>query len=122
MPAHLLVADDSNVIRKVARRICEDLSLKVSEAEDGQSALELCRADMPDAILVDAHMPGMDSLDFVRALRELDGGKEPKVVYCLTEYSVSNVARAKRAGADDHLLKPFDRDVIEAKLQEIGVL
>jgi two-component system chemotaxis response regulator CheY len=122
MPAHLLVADDSNVIRKVTRRICEDLSLKVSEAEDGQSALQLCRQDMPDAIFVDAHMPGMDSLDFVRALRELDGGKAPKVVYCLTEYSVSNVARAKRAGADDHLLKPFDRDVLEAKLQEIGVL
>lgn len=122
MAAHLLVADDSNVIRKVMRRICEDLSLTVSEAEDGEAALQICRKDMPDAILVDSHMPGMDGLEFVRALRDMDGGKEPKVVLCMTEYNIASVARAKRAGADDHMLKPFDRDAIEAKLQEIGLL
>ena len=122
MGGRLLVADDSNVIRKVTRRICEDLSLTVAEAEDGESALQACTKEMPDAIFVDAQMPGMDGLAFVKALRELDGGKDPKVVYCLTEFSVSNVAKAKRAGADDHLLKPFDRDVIEATLQRIGLL
>jgi len=122
MPAHLLVADDSNIIRKVTRRICEDLSLKVSEAEDGQAALQACRKEMPDAIFVDAEMPGMDSLELVKQLRELEGGKEPKVVYCLTEFNIANVTRAKRAGADEHLLKPFDRDVIESTLQKIGLL
>ena len=122
MTARLLVADDFNVIRKVTRRICEDLSLAVSEAEDGETALQACRKDMPDAIFVDSQMPGMDGLEFVKRLRELDGGKDPKVVYCLTEYNIANVTRAKRAGADDHLLKPFDRDVIEATLQKIGLL
>ena len=48
-----LVVDDSSVIRKVARRILEDLDFEVSEAEDGQQALEFCRQFMPDLILVD---------------------------------------------------------------------
>ena len=119
---HFLVADDSSVVRKVARRICEDLAFTVSEAGDGEEALQICREDMPDAILVDWHMPGMDGLEFIKALRELDGGAEPKVIFCLTEYNVASVARAKRAGADDHLLKPFDKDVMETKLREVGVL
>lgn len=122
MTPHFLVADDSSVIRKVARRICEDHEIRVSEAEDAEQALELCRNDMPDAIMVDWHMPGMDALDFIRELRGMDHGGEPKVLFCLTEYNLAQVARAKRAGADDHLLKPFDKEVIVAKLKDIGLL
>lgn len=119
---HFLVADDSSVVRKVARRICEDFDFTVSEAEDGEQALELCRADMPNAILVDWHMPVMDGMEFVKALRELEDGAKPKVILCLTEYNIGVVARAKRAGADDHLLKPFDKSLMEAKLREVGLL
>ena len=119
---HFLVADDSSVIRKVARRICEDFSFTVSEAEDGEQALELCRRKMPDAIMVDWHMPVMDGLEFIKELRGLNGGKDPKVIFCLTEYNLAHVARARRVGADDHLLKPFDKDVVETKLREIGLI
>jgi two-component system chemotaxis response regulator CheY len=119
---HFLVADDSSVIRKVARRICEDFSFTVAEAEDGEQALAECRRQMPDAILVDWHMPVMDGLDFIRALRGMEGGNDPKVIFCLSEYNIAQVARAKRVGADDHLLKPFDKEAMEAKLHEVGVL
>ena len=57
---HCLVVDDSAVIRKVARRILEGLSFRISEAEDGEQALAACRADMPDAVLLDWNMPVMD--------------------------------------------------------------
>ncbi len=120
--AHFLVADDSSVIRKVARRICEDFSFTVSEAEDGEQALEQCRKHMPDAILVDWHMPVMDGLEFIRELRSMEGGKDPKVIFCLTEYNIAHIGRAKRAGADDHMLKPFDKEAMEAKLHEVGIL
>lgn len=120
--AHFLVVDDSSVVRKVVRRICEDLDFTVSEAEDGETALTLCRDSMPDAILVDATMPMMDGIDFVKALRRLEGGMRPKILFCMTEYNPAVVGRAVRAGADDHVLKPFDRSVIEAKLQEVGLL
>lgn len=108
----------SSVVRKVSSAASEDLDFTVSEAEDGETALTLCRDSMPDAILVDATMPMMDGIDFVKALRRLEGGMRPKILFCMTEYNPAVVGRAVRAGADDHVLKPFDRSVIEAKLQE----
>jgi two-component system chemotaxis response regulator CheY len=117
-----LVVDDSSVIRKVARRILEDLDFDVSEAEDGQQALDSCRQQMPDLILVDWNMPVLGGVDFLSALRQQPAGKKPKIVFCASENDVAHIARAIRAGADDYILKPFDRDIVEAKLQEVGML
>ena len=89
---HCLVVDDSSVIRKVARRILEDMDFSISEAADGQQALESCAAAMPDAILLDWNMPVMDGLE------------------------------ALRAGANEYIMKPFDRDIVEAKFQEVGLI
>lgn len=120
---HCLVVDDSSVIRKVARRILEDLEFDVSEAEDGSQALEICRQMMPDLIFLDWSMPGIDGVEFLAILRRDEvGGDKPKVVFCTSENDVGQIAKAMRAGADDYMLKPFDRSHIEAKLQEIGVL
>ncbi len=120
--SHFMVVDDSSVIRKVVRRICEDLDFTVTEAGGGEEALALCMEAMPDAIMVDSTMPGMDGIDFVKAVRRLDGGGHPKILFCMTEYNPAIVGRAVRAGADNHVLKPFDKGVIEAKLQEVGLL
>ncbi|MFN3685662.1 response regulator [Salinarimonas sp.] len=119
---HCLVVDDSAVIRKVARRILEGLSFRVSEAEDGEQALVACRAQMPDAVLLDWNMPVMDGYDFLRALRALPGGNHPKVVFCTTENDVANIARALRAGADEYIMKPFDKEIMTAKMQEVGLV
>jgi two-component system chemotaxis response regulator CheY len=118
-----LIVDDSSVVRKVARRILEDLDFTVREAEDGATALDACRREMPDVILLDWTLPVMNGVEFLTALRkEAKGAKGPKVVFCTTERDIGHLARAIRAGADDYLLKPFDRDLVEAKLQEVGVL
>jgi len=117
-----LVVDDSSVIRKVARRILEDLSFTITEAEDGQQALERCQSSMPDAILLDWNMPVMDGLEFLGQLRKLDGGETPKVVFCTTENDVGHIARAIRAGANEYIMKPFDREIVEAKFQEVGLI
>lgn len=119
---HCLVVDDSSVIRKVARRILEDMDFSISEAADGQQALETCAADMPDAILLDWNMPVMDGLEFLTQLRQLPGGEKPKVVFCTTENDVGHIARALRAGANEYIMKPFDRDIVEAKFQEVGLI
>ncbi len=117
-----LVVDDSSVIRKVARRILEDFDFTVTEAEDGGSALDICRHNLPDMILLDWHLPVMDGLDFLSALRSMEKGRQPKVVFCASEADVAQIARALRAGADEYILKPFDRTTVEAKLHEVGML
>jgi two-component system chemotaxis response regulator CheY len=119
---HSLVIDDSSVVRKVARRILEELDFDVVEAEDGQQGLDICRESMPDLILVDWNMPIVGGVEFLAALRGELGGKKPKVVFCTSENDVAQIARAMRAGADDYILKPFDRELVEAKLQEVGLL
>jgi len=117
-----LVVDDSSVIRKVARRILEGLDFQISEAENGEDAIEVCRQQIPDAILLDWNMPKMDGYEFLRALRRLPGGDKPKVVFCTTENDVAHIARALHAGANEYIMKPFDKDIVEAKFQEIGLL
>jgi two-component system chemotaxis response regulator CheY len=110
---HCLVVDDSAVIRKVARRILEQLDFEISEAEDGQQALEICRRRMPDGILLDWNMPVMNGFDFLKALRLAPGGGEPKVVFCTTENDVGHIARAIRAGAErihHEAVRSGDRD------------
>ena len=119
---HCLVVDDSAVIRKVARRILEQLDFEISEAEDGQQALEFCRRRMPDAILLDWNMPVMNGFDFLKALRLAPGGREPKVVFCTTENDVGQIARAIHAGADEYIMKPFDREIVTGKLAQVGLL
>lgn len=118
-----LVVDDSSVIRKVARRILEEFSFTVAEAENGQDALDFCQTEgMPEAILLDWNMPVMDGYTFLQALRELDDGDVPKVIFCTTENDIAHIAKAMRAGANEYIMKPFDRDIIEAKFEEIGLL
>ena len=117
-----LIVDDSSVIRKVAKRILEGMEFQIVEAEDGQQALDACSRMLPDAILLDWNMPKMDGYEFLRMLRRLPGGDGPKVVFCTTENDVAHIARALHAGANEYIMKPFDRDIVEAKFQEVGLI
>ena len=117
-----LIIDDSSVIRKVARRILEGFGFTIVEASDGRQAIEACQKDMPEAILLDWNMPVMDGYEFLRVLRAMPGGDKPKVVFCTTENDLAHIARAMHAGADEYIMKPFDKEIVEAKFQEVGLL
>ena len=117
-----LVVDDSSVIRKVARRILEGMEFQITEAEDGEQALGACQVALPDAILLDWNMPKMDGYEFLRSLRRMPGGDSPKVVFCTTENDVAHIARALHAGANEYIMKPFDKEIVEAKFQEVGLI
>ena len=117
-----LVVDDSGVTRKIARRILEEMNFQIAEAEDGEKALEACQRELPDAILLDWNMPVMDGLEFLGHLRRMPGGDQPKVVFCTTENDVAHIARALHAGANEYIMKPFDKDIVAAKFQEVGLV
>jgi two-component system, chemotaxis family, chemotaxis protein CheY len=116
-----LVVDDSKVIRKVARHILETLDFRVTEAGDGQEALDSCMAETPDVILLDWNMPVMSGMEFLRALRDSTIAHRPKVVFCTTENGMAHIRAAIEAGADEYVMKPFDRETLESKLQIVGV-
>jgi two-component system chemotaxis response regulator CheY len=117
-----LVVDDSRVVRKVARKILEELHFTCSEAEDGKQAMEACAREMPNAILLDWNMPVMNGIDFLRRLRKMSGGDEPKVVFCTTENDLAHIQEALSAGANEYIMKPFDSDIIQTKFAQIGLI
>ena len=117
-----LVVDASKVVRTVARRIVEELDFSVDEAEDGQIALDACSVMMPDAILLDWNMPVMNGLDLLRALRSRADGGHPVVVFCTTENEMTFIQEAIAAGSNEYIMKPFDRDIVESKFAQAGIL
>jgi two-component system, chemotaxis family, chemotaxis protein CheY len=117
-----LVVDDSRVIRKVACRILKDLAFETVEAENGAEALMACRQQMPDVILLDWHLPHMTGVEFLRTLRSETKGNHPVVLFCTTENDPARIGEAMNAGADEYILKPFDRGLLEAKLAEVGLV
>jgi two-component system, chemotaxis family, chemotaxis protein CheY len=116
-----LIVDDSRVIRKVSRRILEDLGFEVAEASDGVEAMAWCNAVMPDVVMLDWHMPGMDGLEFLGRLRAEPEGERPKVVFCSMENQIERIRQALDAGADEYIMKPFDGDILAGKLAEMGL-
>jgi len=117
-----LVVDDSKVIRRVARRILEELDFSIEEAVDGEQALNACEKLMPDVVLLDWNMPVMDGLEFLKRIRQRADLRQPVVVFCTTENDMSHIRLAMEAGADEYIMKPFDREIIESKFVQVGLM
>ena len=69
----------------------------------------MCAGDMPDIIVVDSALPDMTSVEFIRRVRGIESPVKPQIAICLTEVDIGAIMRAKRAGAQGYLLKPFNR-------------
>lgn len=117
-----LVVDDSGVIRKVARKILEDLKFEVDEAENGQVALDKCKVGFPEAILLDWNMPVMSGIEFLKELRALEGGDAPVVIFCTTENDLEHIQEAIGEGANEYIMKPFDSEIVQSKFVQVGLL
>jgi two-component system chemotaxis response regulator CheY len=98
------------------------MGFEVDEAENGQIALEKCQQRMPDVVLLDWNMPVMNGLEFLKALRHTEGGRAPAVVFCTTETDVDHIQRAMACGANEYLMKPFDRESLIMKLEMVACL
>lgn len=116
-----LVVDESPVVRKIARRLLEDLDYAVAEAADGQEGLAWCRAMMPDLVLLDAGMAAMSGLEFLRRLRLEPGGRAPQVIFCSADADLDHIRAALDAGAAEYVIKPFDGEIVAEKLALAGL-
>ena len=118
----VMIADDSPVIRKVARRLLEDMELVVVEAGDGAQAISMCRDNMPDIMIIDWDMPGRSGVDVVAEITRMPASENSVIFYCTSELNISEMTKAKRAGARGFLMKPFNRKILLRKFMEVGVL
>lgn len=118
-----LIVDDSAVMRRIARRIIEEIGgFEISEAGDGEEAFAFCQTSLPDAILLDWNMPKMDGFEFLLALRRMSGGDKPKVILCISEDNSRLITRALHAGANDCALKPLYANSLAEKLRDADLI
>jgi two-component system chemotaxis response regulator CheY len=100
----------------------ENLGFECPEAETGEQGLDACQKAMPDVILLDWNMPGLNGIDFVKTLRGMKNGEKPKVIFCTIYNEMPYIKEALAAGADEYIMKPFDADIMESKFRLAGVL
>ncbi|MDX2257336.1 MAG: response regulator [Hyphomicrobiaceae bacterium] len=113
-----LVVDDSDVIRRIARRIVEGLGYIVVEAETTAQAHDLCLKGLPHLILVDWRLPGGDTHQLISKIAAIKADHVPAIIYCATEADPIDINAAFSAGATGYLLKPFDRETLYEKIYE----
>lgn len=118
-----LVVDGSRAVRALLREILAGFGAEVFEAVDGPSALGLVARDPHlDLALVARHLPAMDGLEFVRALRRRPEWRHMAVVMVARESEQESVVRALLVGANEYLVTPFTQRDVAEKLALIGLL
>ena len=117
-----LVVDDSKIVRKVVRKIVENLGFNVLEAEHGQEALDQTRANAVDVIILDWNMPVMDGMECMKVMRADASIAQPKIIFCTTENEFSKIQQAIMNGADEYVMKPFDEAIIAGKMRQLGII
>ncbi|MDH5671899.1 MAG: response regulator [Myxococcales bacterium] len=117
-----LVVDDSTAMRKILGKILKEVGFEVLEAAHGLDALQLLReVEHPELALVDWNMPEMNGYDFVRMIRTRSDFDSMRVMMVTTESELEQMQQALDAGADEYVMKPFTKEVIQEKLELLGV-
>ncbi|MEW4448219.1 response regulator [Qipengyuania sp. JC766] len=118
-----LIVDDSRMVRRISRGLLEGCGYTVTEAENGTEAIARVRADgMPQLVMLDWNMPEMNGLETLKALRENAGDAMPRVLFCTTNSDSLDIHKGIEAGAQEWMVKPFDKAALEAKLERIGAI
>ncbi len=116
MPKHLLLVDDDALLRRSLAFNLERSGYRVSTAADAEDALAIARRDPPELVLLDIGLPGMDGLD---ALRHFRSDVMVPVIFLTARRRELDEALGLELGADDYVTKPFDLDVLLARIKAV---
>ena len=117
-----MVVDDSRAMRSILGGIVAGLGFEVIQAGDGREALERLKGDPGvERALVDWNMPEMNGYDFLLAARARPELGDLRIVMVTTETEADRVVEALEAGADEYIMKPFDRQMLVDKLALVGI-
>ncbi len=115
-PNHILLVDDDPLLRRSLAFNLEQAGYRVSTAASAEDALALTERDPPHLVLLDIGLPGMDGLE---ALRRLRGRMDVPVIFLTARRRELEQVLGLELGADDYVTKPFDRDVLLARIKAV---
>jgi two-component system chemotaxis response regulator CheY len=115
-----LIVASSDLIRRVAAQFTERAGFMVIQTENGHQALQACAVRMPDIILLDWQLPVMSAHEFLGELQLMRPSAKPQILYMMSELDINDLTQAHAAGISDFLLKPFNREMLTTKLEELA--
>jgi two-component system chemotaxis response regulator CheY len=117
-----LVIDDSRAMRSILTGILEEIGFDVEQAKDAEDALSLLEEnDRFELALVDWNLPAMSGLDLVKTVRNMSDLEDLRLMMVTTETELDRVREALDAGADEYIMKPFDKEMLLEKLTLLGI-
>lgn len=118
-----LVVDDSRAVRMILSRDLKELGFEVYEAGNGKQALDIVAVQKASLslVLVDWNMPEMNGFELLQCLRRDPLLASLTIVMVTTETEMEQMADALRAGANEYIMKPFDKEILLQKLQLAGI-
>ncbi|HET6849183.1 MAG TPA: response regulator transcription factor [Gaiellales bacterium] len=117
MPSRVLIVDDDAAIVRMLRRTLEAEGFETATAGDGGAALARAERFVPDVIVLDRVMPGLDGLAVARRLRSKGDGTP--ILMLTARDAVSDRVDGLEAGADDYLVKPFETVELVARIRAL---
>jgi CheY-like chemotaxis protein len=116
--ARVLTVDDAPLIRRLIRAALSGKGYEVHEAGGGEEALRFVRKQPVDLILLDIMMPKMDGLETCQRLRRTEEAREIPIIMCSAKGQKKDILGAIKCGANDYVVKPFDREVLLSKIRK----
>ena len=118
MSKHILVVEDQEDNRQILRDLLSTADIEITEAENGEQALAAVAKQRPDLILMDIQLPVMDGYEATRRIKGNPATKDIPIIV-VTSYALSgDEARAREAGCDDYVTKPYSPRALLAKIRE----
>jgi DNA-binding response OmpR family regulator len=117
--AKVLIADDQPNMRQLVRLTLESDHFEILEARDGDTALEVARAEHPDLLFLDWTMPGLAGVDVCRALRDDPATSGMRIVMLTARSQPADREHAAAMGADDYITKPFSPIELLEKVRDV---
>ena len=118
-PPELMLVDDEMDIRMILRKLLERDGYRVTEARNGEEAVEMCRQQLPDLILMDILMPVMDGAEACAQIQQLPGGDHVPVLMITALSDKQTIDRCFDAGATDYLTKPINQQVLRRRVARV---
>ncbi len=117
--AHILVAEDERDIRELIAFTLQFAGHQITQAANGEEAVQLAPQVMPDLIMMDVRMPKMTGYEACRAMKQMDAIKHIPVVFLSAKGQDEEISTGIDAGAIAYILKPFAPDELTKRISDI---